>query len=332
MTERYKIDAPKGAEFFDKPNPYDLVALSAVYDHRKIVPPPKNYIPATDPENQLKDVVFNLQQAFGKQLMFIGLTGSSVDHPDKNNRDLDILAVVDDDATAHDLMFNGDLKIVSYSGLKDYIEYGHQLIATQFSKAQPLFQLEESRLRLNESRSWMVIPEKAIPYLIAKSKFNEQTSDICRLMSNKYQAIFLHLHGMDAEAFARLDGEEQDDLFSSLQTEAFDDDPRIVNAQVARFYLNNGLNRMFQSISALLQALHIKETGEIPDVEPLVRWADLKFQGSISEFFRYVYEKRNACYKDGELLTDSSYETVRDGIRRLNPVLERMVLDGLHKS
>lgn len=326
MGEQIQGNRVKGAEFFHRPNPYGLVALSTIYDYREIVSPPRNYIPATNPEEQLVSVTADLQRVFGRQLMFVGLTGSRSTNPALEDSDLDVLAIVGDDTAADRITFHGDLKIVSYSGLREFIEYGHQLIATQFRKAQPIFQGEGTEAALNEAIGWRVVPEKAIPFLIAKSKFNEQTSDINRLMSNKYRAIFLHLNGMEQEAFAQLREVEQDELFNSIRLDLADDDPRIVYLQNARFYSDSGLNRMFQSISEMLQALYIKEVGDIPDVKPLTEWAEARLGDTLAGLYEYIYEKRAECYKGEGFLTDGVYGAIREGIRATNPIIERMVL------
>lgn len=326
MLEQDRTAESKKAGVFNRPNPYDLVVLSATFDDRQIVLPPRAYIPATDPEKQLADVTTDLQNAFGDQLMFVGLTGSRIDHPDQTDRDLDVLAIVDDNASMAQLTFQGDLKIVSYSGLREFIECGHQLIASQFRKAKPTFLNENAQLALEEARLWKVIPEKAIPFLITKSRFNEQSSDIYRLMSSKYRAIFLFQHGMGEEAYAQLSGKEQDGIFRSLQVDHSDDDPRIVYAKNARFYANGGLNRMFQSMSEMLQALYIKEVGEIPDIEPLINWTGFRLGDTTAELFQYIYDKRDECYKGGGFLPDTVYDAIRAGIRGVNPIIERMVL------
>lgn len=143
-------------------------------------------------------------------------------------------------------------------------------------------------------------------------------------MSNKYRAVFLHLLGFQDEAFSQLTGVEHDDLFRSLQT-----DLETVNsgvyAKLARFYSYLGLNRMFHSLSEMIQALHIKETGDVADVEELVDWA-LARTGEAGGLFRHLYEKRIACYKRGELLLDSEYTMMREGIREKNRVIERIIL------
>lgn len=327
MREQDQEGRPKSARVFNRPNPYDLAILSATFDDREVISPPRTYIPATDPERQLIDVTTDLQEVFRDQLMFVGLTGSRVESSEHTNRDLDVLAIVDNSPSAVRIAFQGDLKIVAYSGLREFIEYGHQLVTSQFRKAQPIFQREGAQPMLDEARTWKVIPEKAVSFLIAKSRFNQQSSDIYRLMSRKYRAIFLQQHGMEQEAYEQLEGDEQDELFRSLQTDYSDDDPRLVYAQNARFYATGGLNRMFQSISEMLQALYVKEVEDIPEVEQLISWAGFRLGDTVAELFQYIYDKRNACYKAGEFLTDISYDAIRERIGEINPIIERLVLE-----
>lgn len=290
MGEKLSPRLPiKKTEVFHRPNPYDLIAISVTFDDREITPPPKTYFPATNPEQQLQTVTTDLKKAFGSHLLFVGLTGSRAIFPDKAGSDLDVLAIVDDNATGDKVSFEGDLKIVSYTGLREFIECGYQLVTTQFRKARPIFE-PEKRI-LDELRPLRPIPEKAIPFLITKSRFNEQTVDIFKLVSNKYRAVFLHLLGFQDEAFSQLTGVEHDDLFRSLQT-----DLETVNsgvyAKLARFYSYLGLNRMFHSLSEMIQSLHIKETGDVADVEELVDWA-LARTGEAGGLFRHLYEKKN---------------------------------------
>lgn len=326
MTER--LIGIKRTEVFHRPNPYDLVSLSSTFDGREVAPPPRTYSPATDPERQLREVTLALRNTFGNNLMLVGLTGSRIDRPQQSNRDLDVLAIVDDDASGDQVIFQGDLKILSYSGLREFIECGYQLITTQFRKVRPIFQREDAQEKLDEAREWKVVPERAIPFLIAKSKFNAQTSDIEKLMSDKNRAIFLHQYDMEQEAYSQLRGEPQDVLFGMLQLNVEDDDPRMVYAQLARFYANVGLNRMFHSISEMVQSLHIKEEEDVADVEQLISWARVRLGNTVGDLFQYIYEKRISCYKAGELLLDKEYLAMREEIRTVNPVIERIVLGG----
>lgn len=172
---------------------------------------------------------------------------------------------------------------------------------------------------LDGLRSLKPILEKAIPFLVTKSKFSEQTADIFRLMSNKYRAIFLHQHGYGKEAHSQLIDSGQDDLFRSLQTV----DPGIY-AMLAKYYANLGLNRIFHSSSEMLHALHIKENGDVLDVPKLLDWA-LENMGEIGALFKYIYEKRIACYKKGELLLDAEFDMMREGIREKNKIVEALI-------
>lgn len=165
MIERLNPRLPtKKTEVFHRPNPYDLIQISATFDDREITPPPKTYFPATNPEQQLQIVSADLKEAFGNHLLFVGLSGSRAIYPDKVGADLDVLAIVDDNATGDKVSFEGDLKIVSYTGLREFIECGYQLITTQFRKARPLFE-PEKRI-LDELR-----PLKPIAVLKIASKF-----------------------------------------------------------------------------------------------------------------------------------------------------------------
>jgi hypothetical protein len=45
------FDRPlKHTEVFNRPNPYDLITITATFDDTEIKPPPKTYFPAYDPE------------------------------------------------------------------------------------------------------------------------------------------------------------------------------------------------------------------------------------------------------------------------------------------
>lgn len=320
MQETANVMVPlKKTEVFHRPNPYDLIAISATFDDRAITPPPKTYFPATNPEHQLQTVTADLREAFGSHLLFVGLSGSRVLYPNKIGADLDVLAIVDDNASGDKVSFEGDLKIVSYTGLREFIEYGYQLITTQFRKAKPL--LEKEGISWEELKSLKPMPEKAMPFLLTKSKFNQQTADIFKLMSDKYKAIFLHQQGLQDQAFFQLSGIEHDDLFQSLQTVDSN-----VYAMLATYYANLGLNRMFHSLSEMTQTLHIKETGDVADVEQLVEWA-LGRTGDAGTLLKHIYEKRIGCYKRGEILLDKEYDLMREGIREKNRVIEGMVLN-----
>lgn len=316
MSEKLTQVPLKRTEVFHRPNPYDLIALTATFDDRAINSPPKTYFPAVDSEKQLESVTIDLKEAFGDKLLFIGLTGSRVTYPNKIGADLDVIAIVDDNATGDFVSFEGDLKIVSYTGLKDFIECGYQLVTTQFRKALPLFEKDGV---LDELRPLKPVREKAIPFLITKSKFNEQTADIFKLTSDKYRAVILHQQGYQNEAFSQLRGVEHDILFQTLQVT-----DSSVYALLAKYYANLGLNRMFHSLSEMIQALQIKEMGDILDVEQLVEWS-LKRTGEAGILFRHIYERRIGCYKRGELLLDSEYGTIREGVRQKNTEIQAII-------
>ena len=258
-------------------------------------------------------------EVFGDHLLFVGLSGSRADDPDNQDKDLDVLAIVEDDVVGdRTLTFEGDLKIVSHRGLRESIECGYSLITGQFRKAIPLF---ERNGVLDDLRSLKPIPEKAIPFLVAKSKFCEQTADLFRLLSNNYRAIFLHQHGFRDEAISQLIDIGQDDLFQSLQTV----DPGVY-AMLAKYYANLGLNRIYHSMSEMLHALHIKENGDVLDVPKLLDWA-LQNMGEIGALFKHIYEKRVACYKKGELLLDVEFDMMREGIRDKNKIVEGLIFE-----
>lgn len=322
MFEQISNEPIKRTEVFHRPNPFDLVVISATFDDREIQPPPRTYFPAINPEEQLASVTTDLQNAFGERLLFVGLTGSRVNNLGKIDADLDVLAIVDDDASADAVSFWGDLKVVSATGLREFIESGFQLVTTQFRKAQPIFEKPEV---LKELRALRLIPEKTIPFLIAKSRFNEQTSDIFRLMSDKYRAIFFYQHGFQNEAFSQLRGDEQDHLFKTLNNTTNSESPTVYG-MLAKYYSNLGLNRMFHSLSEKIQLLHIRESGDIADVEELVEWA-LNNIGNTGKLYEQIYQKRIACYKKGEILLDIEYANMREGIRRYNQLIENAILN-----
>lgn len=323
MQEKLSPRQLKKTEVFHRPSPFDLITISSTFDDREIAPPPRTYFPAINPEQQLQSVTADLKEAFGEHLLFVGLTGSRANHADREDRDLDVIAIVDDSATADKVSFEGDLKIISHTGLREYIECGYSLIAGQFRKAQPLF--EKEGVSLDELRTVKARPEKAIPFMVAKSKFSEQTADIFRLISSKYRSVFLHQHGFQNEAFSQLEGAENDTLFKSLQ-EDLDTVSSNVYAMLARYYANLGLNRMFHSLSEMTHALYIKEMGDVADVDEVVEWA-LRRTKEPGTLLKHIYEKRVACYKKGELLLDTEFDTMREGIREQNRVLEAMIFD-----
>lgn len=266
MRDRYQAGTDK-VEVFHGPRPYDLLKLSTFFDDRELDPPPRTYIPAVDPEQQLKRVTYDLKETFGEHLLFVGLTGSMVVGSEKKDADLDVIVVVDDGAVGEKVPFEGDLKIVPYTALREFIDCGFHLIVTQFRKAQPLFEQEG---RLDDLRTLKPMPEKAISFLVTKSKFNEQTADIFRLMSDRYRAIYLYLQGFQGEAFAQLTGVNRSDAsFKSLQEDLATVDNGIYS-MLARYYAVLGLNKMFQSLQEMAQALHVKETGDILDMEELI--------------------------------------------------------------
>ena len=308
-------------EVFHRPNPYDLFRISATFDDREVAPPPRTYILAEDPERELEQVVDSLQESFEQGLLFVGLTGSRVIRPVNPGSDLDVIAIVTDDAQGDGLEFEGDLKIVSKSGLRAFIECGYQLITTQFRKAQPLYEIGGA---LDEERSLVPIPGVAIPFLRTKSKFNEQTADILKLTSDKHRAIFFHQIGLTDESYTQLQGIEHDDLFRSYQEEFSKIDSEVYG-MLAMHYANLGLNRMFHSLSEMAQALHILENGNVADVEELIEWTEDNITSSGS-LFRRIHEKRRACYKQGELLLDTEYDAIREGIRVENRVLEEILI------
>ncbi len=308
----------KKTEVFHHLNPYDLITIFATFDDREITPP-RTYFPAINPEQQLKSVTDDLIKAFGAHLLFVGLSGSRANDSDKQDRDLDVLAIVDDDAVENKVSFEGDLKIVSHSGLRESIECGYSLITGQFRKAVPLFEQDGV---LDDLRSLKPVLEKAIPFLVTKSKFSEQTADIFRLMSNKYRAIILYKEGYRDEAFSQLTAQEHDRLFQSLSQSV---DPNVYT-MLAKYYANLGLNRMYHSLSEMLHALYIKEMGDVLDVDQLLDWA-LQRMGESGALFKYIYEKRVACYKRGELLLDIEYDMMREGIREKNRVVANMILN-----
>jgi len=55
--------------------------------------------------------------------------------------------------------------------------------------------------------------------------------------------------------------------------------------------------------------------GDILDVEQSIEWASQRL-GEAGILFKHIYEKRIGCYKNGELLLDSEYGTIREGIRQ----------------
>lgn len=315
--------APKITEVFHRPNPYDLIKVTATFDGRDIEFPPKTYFPSSNPEEQITNITETLKNAFANHLLFVGLTGSRTENRHKQNTDVDIFAIVDNDAGAKGIVFEGDLKIVSLSGLKTFIEHGYQLVTTQFRKAIPLYESQEASL-LEPLRKLKPIPKIAIPFLIKKSKFNEQTADIFRLASSKYRAIYFCSEGFEVEAFAQLKGFNQDILFQNLQEDTAYLESNNLNASLARYYSYLGLNRMFHSISEMLQALHIKENKDVADVEELVCWS-LQRLSQIGSLFEHIYQKRVACYKKGELLLDLEYDYMRGRISEANQIVEKMV-------
>ena len=315
-----QINQPtKKTEVFHRLNPYDLITILATFDDREITFPPRTYFPAIDLEQQLKSVTADLIEAFGSHLLFVGLSGSRANDPDKQDRDLDVLAIVDDSAVGENgISFEGDLKIVSHTGLRESIECGYSLITGQFRKAVPLF---EQNGVLDGLRLLKPAPEKAIPFLVTKSKFSEQTADIFRLTSDKYRAIFLHQQGFIDAAFSQLASGEHDSLFQSLQTV-----DSSVYAMLAKYYANLGLNRIYHSMSEMLHAFHIKEMGDVLDVDQLLDWA-LQRMGEIGALFDHIYKKRVACYKGGEILLDVEYDMLRKGIREKNIEVENMIFN-----
>lgn len=330
MLEKRSAGNPKRNEVFYRPTPYDLAMLASTHDDREVIPPGRTYVASVNQESELRDVTAALRESFGDDLMFVGLTGSRVDHPERTNRDLDVLAIIDGDASGYEVAFEGDLKIVLYSGLKEFVESGYQLITTQFRKAKPVYEPEKAKLLLDSARTWKVVPEKAIPFLITKSKFDEQTSDSLRLMSNKYRAIYLHKLGFSEEAFAQLQGQGQDELFNALQNDT-DIDSTDANTYglLARHYANLGINKMFRSLSEMFEALYVKEMGAVSDVEPLVEWVMKRLGPEIGIFFRDLHAKRISTFKNGELLLDSEYTKIREGLRLINPLVEKIVVDNM---
>src|SRR3990167_10590927 len=324
MQENLKIGSPtRKAEVFKGPNKFDLINISVFFDDSEMVPPPKTYILATNPEQQLRTVTDDLIDAFDEHLLFVGLTGSRAVYPDRHDADLDVIAVVDDDAPDRDLIFEGDLKIVSYTGLREYIECGFQIVSSQFRKARPIHEREGAVAAL---RSLKPVLEKAVPFLSTKSKFDEQTADVYRLVSARHRAISLYEMGFQEEAFSQLDGVEHDDLLRSLQ-----ESPEAGNSGIhellARHYANLGLNKLFQSLTEMAQALHIKETGDIREVDQLGDWLWQR-AGGAGALLNYIHGKRIACYKKGALLLDAEYDMMRKGIREKKKFLKEKMAGG----
>lgn len=306
---------------YRSPNPFDLIKASTGIVDREIKPPPKTYVPATNPEGQIKDITANLIEVFGDHLLFVGLTGSRAVSTIEEGQDLDVIVIVDDEATEKEVPPDGDIKIVSYTGLKAYIECGFQFITNQFRKARPLFERGEI---LSELKSFRLIPERAIPFLIARAKFTDQTADVLKLMSDKYRAIFLIEQGFEREGFEQLRGIEHDELFGQLQERDLNTLKGGVYAMSAKYYANVGLNRMFQSSSEMLQALHVKERDSIADVEELIEWG-MQMVPEPGVLLKYIYEMRIACYKRGELLLHSDFNRTRSALRRQNAVVHGMI-------
>jgi len=63
---------------------------------------------------------------------------------------------------------------------------------------------------------------------------------------------------------------------------------------------------------------------DVADVEQLVKWSITRLEES-GELLKYLYKKRIACYKMGELLLDTEYDTMRKGIRKENTIIEDMI-------
>ena len=55
MPNVERLPGADKVEVFHRPNPYDLIQISATFDDREVVPPPRTYIPAENPELQLVD-------------------------------------------------------------------------------------------------------------------------------------------------------------------------------------------------------------------------------------------------------------------------------------
>ena len=260
----------------------------------------------------------DLLQAYGDQLLFVGLTGSRATHQ-KPDADLDVLAIVDEEADGDVVNFYGDLKIVSASGIRTFMEHGYQLVGTQVRKAVPLFEKENGII--DPFREIKPQAEKALPFLVAKSHFNEQTADILHLTSNKCRAILMHQLGYVNEAFEQLNGRSQDETFSAIEAAS---SGLQTYAELARYYANLGLNRMFHSISEMLQAIHIQREGDVADVEDLIAWSLREVPGA-GAIFQQTHQARIECYKQGRLLLDAEFELIREGVRRQNSEIEPLI-------
>jgi predicted nucleotidyltransferase len=309
----------KRTEVFNSPNPFDLVTLTATFDDQGIQPPPETYYPPYDILEQLADITQRLKVTYGDHLDFVGLTGSRANGLNRPDSDLDVIAIIDDEVTPEKLSFHGDLKLVSRTGLREFIEHGYQLVSTQFRKAIPLYDVPE---RSAIFRSYQVIPDKAIPFLHTKSKFNLQTAEIYHLMSNKYRAISFYKNGDEERAFSQLKDADQDGAFTRLRAD--ESHPDYVYVRLAVYYANLGLNRLFHSLSEALQIHHIIECGDVADVEVLLEWALNKFPGDIGPIYRQVYQTRIECYKNGRLLQDTEVKVLTELVQKSNEELEKM--------
>ena len=96
---------------------------------------------------------------------------------------------------------------------------------------------------------------------------------------------------------------------------------------LAKYYANLGLNRIYHSMSEMLHALHIKENGDVLDVDQLLDWV-LQNMGEIGALFKHICGKRVACYKKGELLLDAEFDMMREAIREKNRVVEGLIFNG----
>lgn len=295
----------KRTEVFNSPNPFDLVVLTATFDDQGIQHPPETYYPPYDISGQLEDITERLRATYGEHLDFVGLTGSRANGLNRPDSDLDVIAIIDDNVTPEKLSFHGDLKLVSRTGLREFIEHGYQLVSTQFRKAVPLYEVPE---RTAAFRNYRVVPEKAIPFLHAKSKFNLQTAEIYHLMSNKYRAISFYKNGEENSAFSQLKDIEHDEAFTNLHEDT--GHPEYVYIRLAVYYANLGLNRLFHALSEALQIHHIIENQDIADVEALLKWSLEKFSNDIGLIYQQVYQARIDCYKNGRLLHDTEAKTL----------------------
>lgn len=84
--------------------------------------------------------------------------------------------------------------------------------------------------------------------------------------------------------------------------------------------------RPYSLKAKLHKALHIKELGDIADVEALTEWSQARIPEQ-DKLLHHIYTKRVDCYKKGEVLLDAGYDMMRDAIRQNNQVIESILLN-----